>query len=402
MKITKRILEAYLNCKHKAHLLLKGETGTPHDYEVLMDELQAEYKPKATEALSVRCTSAVRHGLPVVPLPQLKVKDEYRSKKRELEDLVWQITPVPKEKKISLDGNLDDAAWSEAKSVTLVPINGEDPLVKTTVSGLWMPDTLYLACDCRETKIGNLRILDRERDERDASQDPSVEFFLLPSSDDTTYFRFVVTANGSVGDAKVNIGSAGLNQHDWNWNSSVEAAAVIGETGWTAEIAVPMQQIVADGVKTGDRLVANVGRGRNLVDVETEENQFYSWSPFVRGSFQDTRRFGSIVLVDKPQASTSLVSNGSFEAADKRSPAPGWHFPREPEERELVTIDESTYRDGSRCLRLSDAKTRLLITQYLPPLKPGRRASDWSETNRRVRAPRDDTLCHRTDRTKLI
>lgn len=32
--------------------------------------------------------------------------------------------------------------------------------------------------------------------------------------------------NGSVGDAKVNIGSAGMNQHDWNWNSSVEAAAV--------------------------------------------------------------------------------------------------------------------------------------------------------------------------------
>ena len=116
----------------------------------------------------------------------LKVKNEYRSKKRELEDLVWQITPVPKEEKISLDGNLDDAAWSEAKSVTLVPINGEDPLVKTTVSGLWMPDTLYLAYDCRETKIGNLRSLDRKPDERDASQDPSVEFFLLPSSDDTT------------------------------------------------------------------------------------------------------------------------------------------------------------------------------------------------------------------------
>ena len=303
----------------------------------------------------------------------LRVKNEYRSKKRELEDLVWQITPAPEEEKISLDGNLDDAAWSEATSVTLVPINGEDPLVKTTVSGLWMPDALYLAYDCRETKIGNLRIPDREPDERDASQDPSVEFFLLPSSDDTTYFRFVVTANGSVGDAKVNFGSGGMKQHDWNWDSSVEAAAVIGETGWTVEIAVPMQQIVADGVKNGDCLVANVGRGRNLVDVETEENQFYSWSPFVRGSFQDTRRFGRIVLVDKPQASTSLVSNGSFEAADKRSPAAGWHFPREPEERELVTIDESTYRDGSRCLRFSDAKTRLLITQYLPPLKPNTR-----------------------------
>ena len=38
MKTTNRIVEAYLNCKYKAHLLFKGETGSPHDYKVLMDD----------------------------------------------------------------------------------------------------------------------------------------------------------------------------------------------------------------------------------------------------------------------------------------------------------------------------------------------------------------------------
>jgi predicted RecB family nuclease len=55
MKITNRIVAAYLYCKLKAYRLLRGETGTPHDYEVLMNELADEYRPKATEALLDRC-----------------------------------------------------------------------------------------------------------------------------------------------------------------------------------------------------------------------------------------------------------------------------------------------------------------------------------------------------------
>jgi hypothetical protein len=51
MRITNRVVEAYLCCKFKAYLLLRGETGTPHDYEVLLNELADEYRPKATQAL---------------------------------------------------------------------------------------------------------------------------------------------------------------------------------------------------------------------------------------------------------------------------------------------------------------------------------------------------------------
>ena len=51
MKITNRIVQNYLNCRYKAFLAFKGEIGTPHDYEVMMNELAEEYRPKATEAL---------------------------------------------------------------------------------------------------------------------------------------------------------------------------------------------------------------------------------------------------------------------------------------------------------------------------------------------------------------
>jgi predicted RecB family nuclease len=71
MKITNQIVEAYLNCKYKAYLLLKGETGTPHDYEVLMDELQAEYRPKATETLLRRCKLQSAPSIPSLTLDHL-------------------------------------------------------------------------------------------------------------------------------------------------------------------------------------------------------------------------------------------------------------------------------------------------------------------------------------------
>jgi predicted RecB family nuclease len=51
MKITNRDVENYLNCCYKAFLALKGKFGTPHDYEVLTNELAEEYRPEATEAL---------------------------------------------------------------------------------------------------------------------------------------------------------------------------------------------------------------------------------------------------------------------------------------------------------------------------------------------------------------
>ena len=42
MRIDERTVEDYLNCKYKAHLTLMGETGLPHDYELLMNELATE------------------------------------------------------------------------------------------------------------------------------------------------------------------------------------------------------------------------------------------------------------------------------------------------------------------------------------------------------------------------
>jgi len=298
----------------------------------------------------------------------LSVRNEYRAKKREVEDLAWQITPLPKGQAIAIDGKLDDAAWDEAERVNLVPIGGDDPLVKTTVLARWTPHTLYVAYDCHEPKVDNIYVTERKRDDRRVYRDTSVEMFLNPSNDRTTYYQFMVSAKNAIGDMKISTTADGVKKYDWEWDSTVKTATSIGEAAWTAEIALPLAEIGLAEAKPGTRLVANFSRGRNLVRVTKEENQLYTWSPFLRRGFHDILRFGSLEFVHKKH-STSLIENGSFEIADGRSPARSWHFPRDPEQRRLVTLDTTTYRDGGRSLRISDVRESLCITQYLPPVE---------------------------------
>ena len=51
MKISRSVVEGYLNCKYKGHLLLNGSEGTLHDYERAMAELQETHSAKAKDRL---------------------------------------------------------------------------------------------------------------------------------------------------------------------------------------------------------------------------------------------------------------------------------------------------------------------------------------------------------------
>jgi predicted RecB family nuclease len=78
MKITRDVLESYLNCKYKAHLKLKGEHATRSDYETLISAARIAHRERVIERLvsrqesgevrrGVEITLAVlRNGIPVI------------------------------------------------------------------------------------------------------------------------------------------------------------------------------------------------------------------------------------------------------------------------------------------------------------------------------------------------
>jgi predicted RecB family nuclease len=65
-KITREILEAYLNCKTKAHLKLEGQQGSTSDYEALLISNRQEVRQEAIEKILARNTeSEVARDIPV-------------------------------------------------------------------------------------------------------------------------------------------------------------------------------------------------------------------------------------------------------------------------------------------------------------------------------------------------
>jgi predicted RecB family nuclease len=53
-KITRDVVEAYLNCKYKGHLQLAGEQGTRSDYQALLRERRDEVRLRATDEILAR------------------------------------------------------------------------------------------------------------------------------------------------------------------------------------------------------------------------------------------------------------------------------------------------------------------------------------------------------------
>ena len=227
----------------------------------------------------------------------LKEREIYTQRKREIEDLVFEVTPLPEGQAITVDGILNEPAWQTAQEVCLVPHATDKPaLVKTRVRVLWTEKNLYLAFDCEEPKTNSISVFSRQRDDQDIWKDSSVEIFLNPSNDRANYFQFIVNAKGNLADLAWRMKDK-VNIPDWGWNVNAAAVARIEKGTWIAEIAIPMEEVVPNGIKAGDTMVANFNRSRYVRNGKSEENQLYTWSPFVKGGFHKLDRFGRMRFV---------------------------------------------------------------------------------------------------------
>jgi predicted RecB family nuclease len=86
-KITRNIIESYLNCKYKGHLKLAGEIGTPSDYETMTTGARTSSREQAIARLVVRfgegntcgettlTTAILKQAAPLLADADLEAKD---------------------------------------------------------------------------------------------------------------------------------------------------------------------------------------------------------------------------------------------------------------------------------------------------------------------------------------
>jgi len=133
-----------------------------------------------------------------------------------------------------IDGRADDAVWQKAKAVgEFVLRNRQIAKQRTTVQAVYGRSALYLLFQCTEPKPGDIVADVKERDGL-VWKDDSVEIYICPIADRTKpklpYFRFCANTQGVQYDE-------GWRQA--RWNATWRAAATVGKTGWTLEVALP-------------------------------------------------------------------------------------------------------------------------------------------------------------------
>ena len=168
---------------------------------------------------------------------------------------------------VRIDGHLDDSAWATAQVATdfrqREPSEGAQATLPTEVRVLWDDEALYVAARMRDPSPDSIIALLARRDE----MTPSDEFFvgIDGDRDRRTAYVFSVTPRGTRTDVLI----YNDNMRDASWDAVWQAATRVDESGWTAEIRIPLTQLRARadapwGVNffAGSRAVGRTRSGR--------------------------------------------------------------------------------------------------------------------------------------------
>jgi len=207
-----------------------------------------------------------------------------------------------------IDGRLDEDCWAQA--LPMAPFQkltlGTMAEHQSTAYMLYDGGRLYIGVECDEPQVDRIKAAVTERDGRVCTDD-CIEIFLVPPGSSILgrfeerirYFHLVVN---SVGTRYDEIGLNSPNAFDGEW----EAAAAVGEDGWSLEVAVPFEELGV-GISDGDVWRGNVCRARWAT------REYSTWAPIQR-TFHDRENFGQIVFTRDARATAERIDELEFTA----------------------------------------------------------------------------------------
>jgi hypothetical protein len=144
---------------------------------------------------------------------------------------------------VHIDGVLDDHDWAGAEAVDAFaqtdPSEGAPPTARTSVRVLAGPKALVIAVVCDDPDPSAIVSFSVRRDATLTSED-HVRIVLGPFLDGRSGYVFAVNPSGARYDGLINPGGETDNP---DWDGIWEAAARRTDTGWTAEIRIPIQTL---------------------------------------------------------------------------------------------------------------------------------------------------------------
>jgi hypothetical protein len=139
-----------------------------------------------------------------------------------------------------IDGKLDDDCWKPGLWAGDFrqgsPIEGVPPTQLTKFKILYDYGNIYIAFKCYDSEPDKIR---RIYNLRDKYAGDIVGIALDSYDDDKTAFEFNVTAAGQKIDTKL----SGDRAFDISWNAIWDASSAVSDSGWTAELKIPLSQL---------------------------------------------------------------------------------------------------------------------------------------------------------------
>lgn len=153
-----------------------------------------------------------------------------------------------------LDGKLDDACWTDLKPLELKKASWDGAVpsdYKSETRFAYDAQFLYISVSCSHPKGQAVPpVAKRERD-ADLSGHDRVDILIDLDRDYQTYYRFQIDHRGCLAEDCWG---------DKTWNPKYFVAFNPTETGWSAEMAIPIVELTGDKPSTGRTWAANVSR----------------------------------------------------------------------------------------------------------------------------------------------
>ncbi len=163
------------------------------------------------------------------------------------EELPLVATRIPQGMEISVDGELDEEAWSLAEPITdftqQEPVEGAAPSQPTEIRVLFDDDALYIGAFFHEPDPSGI-IAHQRRRNAGLGTDDRFMWILDTFQDGRTGYFFEINPAGLMGDGIITPGSgSSVNK---SWDGIWDVRTRIHSDGWSAEIRIPFSTLNFD------------------------------------------------------------------------------------------------------------------------------------------------------------
>jgi hypothetical protein len=178
-----------------------------------------------------------------------------------------------------VDGQIDEAAWTAAPPITEFtqskPNTGLPATEKTLVRVLYDATNLYISAICYESAPSHITVTSLERDFATLDSDVfgvSLDTFL----DRRNAFLFWINPLGAIRDAQAFDDSR---TRDDGWDGIIDVQTVVGDSGWTVEMAIPWTTLRFDPTQIEQTW------GANFMRRVRRKNEDVYWAPLDRREY---------------------------------------------------------------------------------------------------------------------